>query len=99
MPNETTIKCPKCHTEINVNEILYHQLEEELKQKNIAEQKKLQDEVKKKEKELQEQLQALLAKEDAIKEQKEKFDEELKKAIHVQLKALKQDKTRLEFRV
>jgi len=48
MPSKTTIKCQNCNTEIDVNDILYHQLEDELKQKNIAEQKKLQDEVNKK---------------------------------------------------
>jgi ATP-dependent DNA helicase RecG len=51
MQNKTTIKCPNCNTNIDVNDILYHQLEDELKQKNIIEQKKLQDESDKKAKE------------------------------------------------
>ncbi len=72
MPTKTTIKCPNCQTEIDVNEILYHQLEDELKQKNTAEQKKLQ-------KKLQE-----------LENQKEKFDEDLKKATQTQLKIEKQ---------
>ena len=29
----TTINCPNCATEIDVNNILYHQLEDKLKQK------------------------------------------------------------------
>jgi hypothetical protein len=33
MPTNTTIKCPNCNTNIDVNDILYHQLEDELKQK------------------------------------------------------------------
>jgi len=33
--SNTTIKCPNCGTEIDVNEILYHQLEDELKQKKM----------------------------------------------------------------
>lgn len=90
MPTKTTIKCPNCHTDIDVNEILYHQLEDELKQKNIAEQKKLQEVAKKKEQELQKQLQELATKEEAIAEQQEKFDEELKKATQTQLKVEKQ---------
>ena len=90
MPTKTTIKCPNCGTNIDVNEILYHQLEGELKQKNIAEQKKLKDEALKKEKELQKQLQELATKEEAIREQREKFDEELKKATSMQLKVEKQ---------
>ncbi len=72
MPTKTTIKCPNCQTDIDVNEILYHQLEDELKQKNTAEQKKLQ-------KKLQE-----------LENQKEKFDEDLKKATQTQLKIEKQ---------
>ncbi|KJS07121.1 MAG: Caldesmon [Flavobacteriales bacterium BRH_c54] len=43
MKNETKIKCPKCGTSIDVQDILAHQLEEEIKQKyqaQIAEEKK-----------------------------------------------------------
>jgi len=90
MPTKTTIKCPNCHTEIDVNEILYHQLEDELKQKNIAEQKKLKDEVEVKRKEYKKAFDSLKAQEEAIKEQQEKFDEELKKATQLQLKIEKQ---------
>ncbi len=90
MPTNTTIKCPNCGTSIDVNEILYHQLEDELKQKNIAEQKKLKDEVEAKRKEYKQAFDSLKAQEVAIKEQQEKFDEELKKATSMQLKAEKQ---------
>ena len=90
MPTKTTIKCPNCGTNIDVNEILYHQLEDELKQKNIAEQKKLRDEVEAKRKEYKQAFDSLKAQEVAIKEQQEKFDEELKKATSLQLKVEKQ---------
>ena len=43
MNNETQIKCPNCGTSIDVQDILAHQLEEEIKQKyqaQIAEEKK-----------------------------------------------------------
>lgn len=43
MKNETQIKCPNCGTSIDVQDILTHQLEEEIKQKfqsQIAEEKK-----------------------------------------------------------
>ncbi|MCF6279720.1 MAG: DUF2130 domain-containing protein [Flavobacteriaceae bacterium] len=43
MDNETQIKCPNCGTSIDVQDILAHQLEEEIKQKyqsQIAEEKK-----------------------------------------------------------
>jgi len=86
MSVKTTIKCPNCHTDIDVNEILYHQLEDELKQKNIAEQKKLKDEVEAKRKEYKQAFESLKIQENSIKEQQEKFDEELKKATSEQLK-------------
>ena len=86
MPTKTTIKCPSCGTDIDVNKILYHQLEDELKQKNIAEQKKLEVEAKKKEQELQKQKEELLKQQEAIKTQQEKFDEKLKKATSLELK-------------
>ena len=90
MKNKTTIKCPNCGTVIDVNEILYHQLEDELKQKNIAEQKKLQAEIETKRKEYKKAFDSLKDREEAIKEQKEKFDEELRKATSTQLKIEKQ---------
>lgn len=43
MDRETQILCPNCGTEINVNEILYHKLEDDLKKKyssQLAEEKK-----------------------------------------------------------
>ena len=88
--SSTTIRCPNCSTKIDVNEILYHQLEDELKQKNSAEQKKLRDEVEEKRKEYKAHLGALKAKEDELKEQKEKFDEELMRATKDQLKIEKE---------
>jgi hypothetical protein len=79
MSKQTTIQCPNCHTTIDVNEILYHQLEDELKRKNLAEHTKLQ-----------EALNNLKSQEALIKEQQEHFDEEIKKATQKQLKIEKQ---------
>jgi len=79
----TTINCPNCQNKIDVNKLLYHQLEEELKQKNIAEQKKLRDEIKVKEKALK--IEAL-----AMQEAKDKFEEELQRATKEQIKKEKQ---------
>ncbi len=89
MPTKTTIKCPNCQVDIDVNEILYHQLEDEMKQKNITEQKKLRDEVEAKRKEYKQAFDTLKVQEEAIKEQQEKFDEELRKATALQLKVEK----------
>jgi len=46
MKNENQIKCPNCSTSIDVQDILSHQLEEEIKQKyqaQIAQEKKKHD--------------------------------------------------------
>ncbi len=90
MSSKTTITCPNCHTEIDVNAILYHQLEAELKQRNRDEKKKLQDEVDQKRKEYKEAFENLHVKEERIKQQQEKFDEELRHATQMQLKVEKQ---------
>ena len=37
MSNQTTIKCPNCSTEIDINEVLYHQLENKYKSEHLAE--------------------------------------------------------------
>ena len=90
MTNQTTIKCPNCGTEIDVNEVLSHELESKYKNEHIAEKKKLEAEVELKRKEYKQAFDALHVKEEAIKEQKEKFDEELKKATATQLKLERQ---------
>jgi hypothetical protein len=90
MSTKTTIECPHCQIEIDVNKILYHQLENELKQKNLQEQKKLQKEADKKAKEYQKALDKLKIKEESIKEQQDRFNEELKRATQKQLKIEKQ---------
>jgi len=46
MERETKIECPNCGTEINVNEILYHQLEDDFKKRftaQLAEERKKYD--------------------------------------------------------
>ena len=81
--NQTTIKCPNCGTDIDVNEVLYHQLESKLKNEYIAQRKKLESEIEEKRKEYKTHL-------DALKEKEEKFEENLKKATQDQLKIEKQ---------
>jgi hypothetical protein len=94
MSKEASIKCPNCGTQIDVNEILYHQLENEFKQKNLNEKKKFDEEIAQKRVEYRQALDLLKQKEDDIKEQKEKFDEELKKATK---ELLKQEKQKLQI--
>jgi hypothetical protein len=100
MTNQTTIKCPNCNTEIDINEVLYHQLENKYKSEHLAEKKKLEAEVEAKRKEYKTHLDSLKAKEEEFKEQKEKFEEEIKKATQIQLKAERvklQDELRKEI--
>jgi len=79
MPKQTTIKCPNCQIDIDVNEILYHQLEMEFKQKNLQEQKRLQDEYQK-------ALSDIKEREELIKEQLDSFDNKIKEETQKQLK-------------
>ena len=87
MTNQTTIKCPNCQTEIDINEVLYHQLENKYKNEHLAQTKKLEAEIEAKRKEYKTHLDSLKVKEEEFKEQKEKFEEEIKKATQIQLKA------------
>jgi len=83
MPNKTTITCPNCKTQIDVNEIQYHELEERLKREH-------QEELEKKRKEYKVHLDKLDARELAMKEQEEKFEEQLKQATKEQVRLEKQ---------
>jgi hypothetical protein len=86
MPTTNTIQCPNCGTDIDIDAIFYHQIEEQYKQKNLAEQKKLRDEVEAKRQEYKKAFDDLKAKERSMQEQKEKFDEELRRATKEQLR-------------
>lgn len=83
MSNQTTIQCPKCGTQIDVNEILYHQLEAQMKSKFDGE----VDEHRKKYKAAMDEFKA---KEEAFKDQQEKFDEKLRDGVSTQLKVERQ---------
>ena len=95
MPPKTTIQCPKCGTQIDVNEILYHQLEEEMK-------RKFEGEVDEHRKKYKAAMDEFKAKENAFKEEQEKFDERLRENVSIQLKAERQaltDKLKKSFRM
>ncbi|MCT7909437.1 DUF2130 domain-containing protein [Arcobacter lacus] len=87
MTNQTTIKCPNCSTEIDINEVLYHQLDSKYKNEHLAQTKKLEAEIEAKRKEYKTHLDSLKAQEEALREQKEKFEEEIRKATQIELKA------------
>ena len=83
MPSQTTIKCPNCGTEININEVLSLELEKSLTQKHAHELEENRQKYK-------EAMHALKLKESSMQEEKEKFDEELKRATREQLKVERQ---------
>jgi hypothetical protein len=90
MSSNQSIKCPNCATQIDIDEIFYHQIEEKFKSQHLQAQKKLEDEVELKRKEYKAHLDALKVKEVAFKEQQESFEEEISKATKAQLKVERQ---------
>ncbi|WP_103629081.1 DUF2130 domain-containing protein [Campylobacter concisus] len=100
MTSQTTIKCPNCGSEIDINDALYHQLEGKYKGEYLAQKKQLEAELEAKRKEQEAYFESLRAKEQQLQEQKEKFEEEIKKATQIQLKmerARLQDELRKEI--
>ena len=78
MPDQTQIKCPNCGTSIDVQDILAHQLEDEIKQKyqsQLEQEKKKQEQ---KEADLAEQLRQF---EEKKKRENELFQERLEKEL------------------
>lgn len=78
MSQKNTIQCPSCNTEIDVNEILYHQIEGQLQDKLTAEatkHKKSNDAALAKIKEQQE----------ALSNQEEQFEKRLNKSVSEKL--------------
>lgn len=86
MTSQTTIKCPNCRSEIDINDALYHQLEGKYKGEYLAQKKQLEAELEAKRKEQEAYFESLRTKEQQLQDQKEKFEEEIKKATQIQLK-------------
>jgi len=93
MASTNSIKCPNCGINIDIDEIFYHQIEEKFKQKHLQEQKKLELEIEQKRREYKAHLNALKAKEEALKERQESFEEQLKKATK---ERIKQERAKLQ---
>ncbi|GHQ40832.1 hypothetical protein VN1222_11020 [Helicobacter pylori] len=77
-------KCPNCQAPINVNEVLYKQIELENQSRFLAQQKEFEKEVNEKRVQYQSHFKMLEQKEEALKEQereqKAKFDDAVKQA-------------------
>lgn len=85
MSNQNQIKCPNCGTSIDVQDILAHQLEDEIKQKYQAQ---LAKEKNKYEEEQTKLEQAKLAFEQKKKQENELFQERLEKQLREDRKAI-----------
>jgi hypothetical protein len=77
--DQTTILCPNCGIEIDVNDILYHQVDEQLK-------KKYQDELKLEKQKIESRSSELEQQRQALEEDKNKQDELLAQQVKAQLK-------------
>ena len=77
--DQRTILCPNCDQEIDVNDILYHQVDEQLK-------KKYQDELKHEKRKIESQSSDLEQQREALEEEKSKQDELLAQQVKQQLK-------------
>ncbi|MEX2596839.1 MAG: DUF2130 domain-containing protein [Salibacteraceae bacterium] len=87
MSNTTQIKCPNCSTAIDVQDILAHQLEEEIKQKY---QSQLNAEQKRFEEEAQKLQQAKLEFDQKRKQQNELFQDRLEKQLKEDRKSIEE---------
>jgi hypothetical protein len=82
--DQTTITCPSCGTEIDVNDILYHQVDEQLK-------KKYQDELRREKKLLQAQTSELEQQRKNLEEATSKQSELLAQQVTEQLREKEAD--------
>jgi hypothetical protein len=87
MPKESSvIKCPNCGTEINVSELLHHQVEEQLQKEFETKNKQLQRDFEKRQKEIEDQKNQLAT-------DKQNLQDQVDTAVQQKLKA---EKTQLE---
>jgi hypothetical protein len=85
MSNQNQIKCPNCGTSIDVQDILAHQLEDEIKQKYQAQLAKEKNEYEEEQTKLE---QAKLAFEQKKKQENELFQDRLEKQLKEDRKAI-----------
>ncbi len=88
--SKQTIKCPNCGTQIDIDEIFYHQIEEKFKQEHLAKEKQLREEIEAKRKEYKDHLDELKRREEEFKSEQEHFEDKLKDATQKQLRLEKE---------
>lgn len=84
MKTESKINCPNCGTEINVNDILKHQIEEGLRRDFLKEKKELLDAQKVAQDKLQKEREALT-------QEKESADEKFQERLALEKKSLEKE--------
>ncbi len=91
MKNQTTIKCPDCGSNIDVNDILKHQLEDTIKKEYQEEQNLANKKIKEREADLKKALEEFETKKERenelFKDRLEKEKKEAEKRIEIRLKA------------
>ena len=88
MEKENSINCPKCGAKINVSEILFHQVQEQLK-------KDFDEKIAKKDKDYQKKLESLQEEKEQLEKDKEKIQKQINEAVKAKLgpEKLKLEKT------
>lgn len=81
-----TIQCPNCKVSIDVNEILYHQLEEEMKQKNLELKKQFEKEREQQQIAYNEAVKNFELERKQFAQEKEAFSEKLQQSTKEALK-------------
>lgn len=86
MPDNTTIKCPECNTDININEVLYAQFKDKFDNENILKKNELVSKIKEQEEKHNKALAELKRKEEALNTTQENFEEQIEKATKEKIK-------------
>lgn len=93
MNQEKSIKCPNCGEQIDVQAIVYHQIEQKIYQENLESKKQLETEIAQKRKEYKQAFEALQAEKESLqekvqqatkeslKQERQKLQESLKKEM------------------
>lgn len=93
MNQENSIKCPNCGKQIDVQEIVYHQIEQKIYQENLESKKQFEIEIAQKRKEYKQAFEALQAEKESLqekvqqatkeslKQERQKIQESLKKEM------------------
>ena len=68
MNQEKSIKCPNCGERIDVQEIVYHQIEQKIYQENLESKKQFETEIAQKRKEYQQAFEALQVEKESLQE-------------------------------